>query len=136
MGERRSRMESIIVAALALIGTLAGAYLANRRTTALIVYRLEELEKKVERHNQVVERTMRLEAAQALLEEQVKTAGHRLDGMERRQELCRTCVGGERRRSARCGPWRRRRSVRSARRRCGGRWIGAWWPRRRRWRAC
>ena len=74
-------MESIIVAALALIGTLAGAYLANRRTTALIVYRLEELEKKVER-------TMRLEAAQALLEEQVKTAGHRLDGMERRQELC------------------------------------------------
>lgn len=81
-------MESIIVAALALIGTLAGAYLANRRTTALIVYRLEELEKKVERHGRVVERTMRLEAAQALLEEQVKTAGRRLDGMERRQELC------------------------------------------------
>lgn len=81
-------MESIIVAALALVGTLAGAYLANRRTTALIVYRLEELEKKVERHNRVVERTARLEAAQALLEEQVKTAGHRLDGMERRQELC------------------------------------------------
>ena len=43
-------METIIVAAitggLALIGTLGGTYFANRKSAALIAYRLEELEKR------------------------------------------------------------------------------------------
>ena len=52
---------NIIVAVLALIGTLAGAYLANRRSAALIAYRIEELEKRVDKHNNLVERTYRLE---------------------------------------------------------------------------
>ena len=50
------RMESIIAAALALVGTLAGSYFANRRSSVLIAYRLEALEKKVEAHNNLVER--------------------------------------------------------------------------------
>lgn len=41
--------------------SLAGVYLANRKSTALITYRLEELEKKVDKHNKVVERTFVLE---------------------------------------------------------------------------
>ena len=41
--------------------SLAGVYLANRKSTALIAYRLEELEKKVDKHNKVVERTFVLE---------------------------------------------------------------------------
>lgn len=41
--------------------SLAGVYLANRKSTALIAYRLEELEKKVDKHNKVVERTYQLE---------------------------------------------------------------------------
>lgn len=36
--------EAIIVAALGLVGTLVGSYLANRKSTALIAYRLEQLE--------------------------------------------------------------------------------------------
>ena len=40
--------EAIIVAALGLAGTLIGSYLANRKSTALIAYRLEQLEKKVD----------------------------------------------------------------------------------------
>ena len=52
---------NIVVAALALVGTLAGAYLANRRSAALIAYRIEELEKRVDKHNNLVERTYRLE---------------------------------------------------------------------------
>ena len=40
----------IIIAVLALIGTLGGAYFANKKTTALVVYRLEQLEKKVDKH--------------------------------------------------------------------------------------
>lgn len=62
----------IIVAVLALIGSVIGSALANNKTQALIGYRLDELEKKVERHNQVVERTV-------VLERDVKTAFNRID---------------------------------------------------------
>ena len=54
-------MESIIVAVLALVGTLAGTYFANRKSAALIAYRLEALEKKVQAHNNLIERTYKLE---------------------------------------------------------------------------
>ena len=46
--------ETIVVALLSLIGTLVGAYLANKKTTALVVYRLEQLEDKVNKHNKVI----------------------------------------------------------------------------------
>ena len=39
--------QEIIVAGLALVGSLSGTYFANRRATALIAYRLEQLEKKL-----------------------------------------------------------------------------------------
>lgn len=54
-------MDTIIVATISLIGTLAGSYFANSKTTALLSYRMEQLEKKVEKHNQVVERTYKIE---------------------------------------------------------------------------
>lgn len=53
--------DTIIVAALSLVGTLAGAYFANRKSSALIAYRLEQLEEKVNKHNSVIERTFKLE---------------------------------------------------------------------------
>lgn len=52
---------TIIVAVISLVGTLFGSYLANSKSTALIAYRIEQLEKKVEKHNSVVERTYKLE---------------------------------------------------------------------------
>ena len=73
----------IAVAALALIGTLGGAFLAHRRSIALIAYRLEQLEKKVELHNHIMERTYRLEEQEALLEERMKLANHRIDDLEK-----------------------------------------------------
>lgn len=75
--------DTVIVALLSLAGTLTGAYLANRKSTALIAYRLEQLEDKVNRHNQVIERTYKLEEAEALLEERVRVANHRIDDLER-----------------------------------------------------
>lgn len=77
-------METIIVAVLSLAGTLAGAYLGNRKSTALIAYRLEQLEAKVSKHNEVIERTYRLEEAEAVLEEKIKVANHRIEDLERR----------------------------------------------------
>ena len=58
---------TIIVAALALIGTLAGSYFSNSKTKALISYRIKQLEDKVEKHNHVIERV-------TVLERDVKTA--------------------------------------------------------------
>ncbi len=74
--------DSIVVAVLALAGTLAGAYLANRRSTALIAYRLEALEKRVQAHNHLVERTYRLEERTELQEEKLKTANYRIKALE------------------------------------------------------
>lgn len=75
--------EAIIVAALGLVGTLVGSYLANRKSTALIAYRLEQLEQKVSKHNKLVERTYALEESVALLEERQKVANHRIDDLEK-----------------------------------------------------
>ncbi len=74
--------DTIIVALLSLIGTLAGSYFASRKSTALIAYRLEQLEEKVNKHNQVVERTYRLEDNDKLMEEKIKVANHRIEDLE------------------------------------------------------
>ena len=74
--------EGIIVGVLSLIGTLAGTYFANRKSFALIAYRLELLEKKVDKHNSVVERTFKLEEQAAVLEEKIKVANHRIEDLE------------------------------------------------------
>ena len=76
--------ETILVAALSLTGTLAGAYLGNRKSAALVAYRLAQLERKVDKHNQVVERTYALEEAVSLLDERVKVANHRIADLEGR----------------------------------------------------
>lgn len=76
-------MEAIIVAALGLVGTLAGSYLANRKSSALIAYRLEQLEQKVSKHNNLVERTYALEESVELLKERQKVANHRIDDLEK-----------------------------------------------------
>ena len=74
--------EAIIVAVLGLLGTLAGSYLANRKTTALVVYRLEQLERKVSKYNNLVERTYALEESVALLDERQKAADRRIAHLE------------------------------------------------------
>ena len=61
-------MEGIIIAVLSLSGTLGGSYFANKRSSALIAYRLE--------------RTYGLEEAQAVLEEKIKVANHRIEDLE------------------------------------------------------
>jgi hypothetical protein len=63
--------EEVIVAILSLCGTLAGAYMANRKASALIAYRLEQLEEKVNKHNNVIERTYALETRIKVDEEKI-----------------------------------------------------------------
>ena len=80
-------MEAIIVAALGLVGTLVGSYLANRKSTALIAYRLEQLEQKVSKHNNLVERTYALEESVALMDERVRVANHRIADLEHNEKV-------------------------------------------------
>lgn len=51
----------IIVGIVTAIASLLGVYVSNRKSAALITYRMEQLEKKVEKHNNVIERVYRLE---------------------------------------------------------------------------
>lgn len=52
---------SVIVAVITGLLSLAGVYFSNRKSAAIMEYRMKELEKKVDKHNQVIERTFRLE---------------------------------------------------------------------------
>lgn len=76
--------EGIIIAILSLVGTLAGSYFSNRAGQKLIAYRIEQLERKVDAHNRVIERTYKLEEETAVLDEKIKVANHRLDDLEKK----------------------------------------------------
>lgn len=51
----------LIVAMLGLVGTLAGSFLGVVAASKLTQYRLQQLEDKVNRHNNLIERTYILE---------------------------------------------------------------------------
>lgn len=65
----------ILVALLGMLGSGIGAFSGFR----LAVYRIGKLEEKVEKHNNVIQRTF-------ILEEQMKVANHRIDDLERHEE--------------------------------------------------
>lgn len=64
--------ETIIVAILALIGTLVGSFSGILTSNKFIAYRIQELEKKVEKHNSVIERVYKLEKDEAVIKEEIK----------------------------------------------------------------
>jgi len=72
----------IIVASLSFLGTLLGAYAANRKSAALVAFRLEMLEKKVDKHNTVIERTYALEKRADVVDEKIKVANNRIADLE------------------------------------------------------
>lgn len=74
--------EAIIVAVLSLFGTLGGTFGGILTANKLTNYRIEQLEKKVEKHNRVVERVYILEKNEAVMEEEIKVANHRIDDLE------------------------------------------------------
>lgn len=55
----------------------------HSETIALITYRLDELSDRVNKHNQLIERTYELEKKAELTEEKIKVANHRIDDLEK-----------------------------------------------------
>lgn len=68
----------IIIALCSLAGTALGTFSGIN----LINYRLKQLEKKVEKHNSLVERQYNIEKITTVLHEQLKLANHRIDDLE------------------------------------------------------
>ena len=71
--------ETIIVALLSLLGTILGAFGGILTASKLTNYRIEQLEKKVEKHNHVIERVYELEKQEAVIDEEIKTMSHRIE---------------------------------------------------------
>ena len=74
--------ETIIIALLSLAGTLFGSLGGILTASKLTTYRIQELEKKVEKHNNVIERVYSLEKHEAVLDEELKVANHRIEDLE------------------------------------------------------
>ena len=72
----------VITAALSLVGTLVGTLGGIALSSNLTNYRIKQLEKKVEKHNNLITRTYKLEQEFAVMDEKVKVANHRIDDLE------------------------------------------------------
>ena len=77
---------TIIVAVISGLFTLAGTLGGILASSRLTAYRIEQLEKKVDKHNQVIDRVYRLEQRDAVFDEEIKAANHRISGLE---EVCK-----------------------------------------------
>lgn len=73
----------VIVGLLSLTGTLIGSIAGIIASNKLTLYRIEQLEKKVDKHNNLIERTFKLEENQAIINEQIKVANHRIADLEK-----------------------------------------------------
>ena len=71
---------SVIVGLLSLVGTLAGTFGGILTGSRLTSYRLAQLEEKVGKHNNLIERTYKIEETLALHEQKLET-------LERRQNV-------------------------------------------------
>lgn len=80
-------METIISACISAGVTLIICLISNNsqaeKTRALMEYKLEELTKRVDKHNNVIERTYSLEQELSVQQEQIKVANHRLSDLEK-----------------------------------------------------
>lgn len=95
-----ARMETIIAAlisaAAAVLVCIINSNAQHRKLLAeldkrdeLQAYRIDQLEKKVDKHNQVIDRTYKLEQDELLIEEKIKVANHRIEDLEH------TLIGGK-----------------------------------------
>lgn len=80
--------KTIIVALLSLVGTLVGSMAGIMTANKLVVYRIEQLEKKVDKHNEVIEKV-------ALIENNIGTQWKRIDEMKLDLEQIKKQIYGQ-----------------------------------------
>jgi len=74
---------ALITGTLSFCGTVLTVYFSNKKSTALITYRIDQLEEKVNKHNSFVERMYKVEEKVSVLEEKAKVANNRISDLEK-----------------------------------------------------
>lgn len=64
--------DSVIVGVLSLIGTLGGSFLGIIQANKLSNYRISQLEDKVSKHNNLIDRMYKVESRVTLIEDEMK----------------------------------------------------------------
>lgn len=67
---------NVIIALISLFGSLVGTLGGIMVSSKMTVYRIEQLERKVDKHNNFAERM-------PVLEEQIKVINHRIEDLEK-----------------------------------------------------
>lgn len=75
--------ETMIVALLSFLGTVLGSLFGILAASKLTNYRIGQLEKKVETHNKVIDRVYKLEKHDAVVNEEISVANHRISDLEK-----------------------------------------------------
>lgn len=77
-------MDVTIVAALIAAGTsLIGSFAGVMASSKLTAYRISQLEEQVSKHNNLIERVFKLEQDNAVQNEKIAVANHRIDDLEK-----------------------------------------------------
>ncbi len=72
----------IVIGILSCIGTLIGSLAGIHKANELTNYRIKQLESKVNKHNNLIERTYNIEQQIAVLDNREKVTEHRLSDLE------------------------------------------------------
>lgn len=76
-------LSSLISGITAIVVCVITQIVQNGKTRALIDFRMQIIENKQDKFNNVIERTYKLEEVTALHEEKIKVANHRIEDLER-----------------------------------------------------
>ena len=77
-------LAAVISALAAVVVCVISNHYQNENTRNLLEYRLTQLEEKVDKHNNLVERTYKLEQHNEVQDEKIKVANHRIEDLEKR----------------------------------------------------
>ena len=77
-------LAAVISALAAIVVCVISNHYQNENTRNLLEYRLTQLEEKVDKHNNLVERTYKLEQHNEVQDEKIKEANHRIEDLEKR----------------------------------------------------
>lgn len=75
-------MDAITVAIIGLVGSAIGSLTGIIINSKMVQYRIEQLERQVEKHNELIDRTYKLEAAIEVIDEKLREANKEIQGLE------------------------------------------------------
>ena len=75
--------DALISAGAAILVCVISNYFQNRKTSALMEYKIDQLTKKVDLHNNAIARLYEVERRIGIDEEKIKVANHRIDDLEK-----------------------------------------------------